>query len=73
MPIVSSRFEVGHQQRDGRRYVVEWHTDSTGKEHRIEYGPMPDGTDYQTIMVNRAALLSDELAQQELEALINGA
>lgn len=69
MAIVSSTYEVGHAQADGRRYVVELHTDSTGKVHRIEYGPMPDGTDYQAIMEARAVQISDQLAEQEAEDL----
>ncbi len=69
MPIVSSIYEVGHAQADGRRYVTELHTDSTGAVHRIEYGPMPDGTDYQTIMEARAAQISESLAEQEAALL----
>lgn len=70
MPIVSSRYEVdAHAQRDGHRYVTEFHTDSTGAVHRIEYGPMADGTDYQAIMEARAVMLGEQLAAQEAEAL----
>lgn len=70
MPITDSRYVPdAHTQRDGRRYVTEYHTDSTGFVHRIEYGPMPDGTDYQAIMEARAVQLSEQLAAQEAEAL----
>lgn len=69
MAIVSSVYEVGHAQRDGKRFVVELHTDSAGKVHRIEYGPMPDGTDYQGIMEARAAVISEQLAAQEADEL----
>lgn len=69
MAIVSSRYEVGHAQANGKRYVVEFHTDSAGTVHRIEYGPMADGTDYQAIMEARAAALGVQLAEQEAEAL----
>ena len=69
MPIVSSTYEVGHAQRDGKRYVTEYHTDSTGFVHRIEYGPMADGTDYQSIMQARAAQIAEQLAQQEADSL----
>lgn len=69
MAIVSSRYVVGHAQADGRCYIEEFHTDSTGAVHRVEYGPMPDGTDYQTIMEARALRISEELAAQEAEQL----
>jgi predicted lipoprotein len=69
MAIVSSTYEVGHAQADGRRYVVELHTDSAGTVHRVEYGPMADGTDYAAIMTARAAQISQQLADQEAESL----
>lgn len=69
MPIVSSTYKVGHAQANGRRYVEEFHTDSNGVVHRVEYGPMPDGTDYQAIMEARAVQIAEQLAQQEAEAL----
>lgn len=67
--IVSSSYTVGHAQADGRRFVVELHTDSAGVVHRVEYGPMPDGTDYQAIMEARAAQIGEQLAAQEAESL----
>lgn len=69
MAVVSSSYSVGHAQADGRRYVVELHTDSTGFVHRVEYGQMADGTDYQAIMEARAVQISEQLAQQEADSL----
>jgi hypothetical protein len=37
VPIVSSTCLVGHLQRDGRRYVIERHTDHLGAVHEREY------------------------------------
>jgi len=53
MPIVSSSYEVGVPQADGRSYVVELHTDSNGDVYRIEYGPVLE-IDYQAVMAERA-------------------
>lgn len=69
MSIVTSTYKVGHAQANGRRYVEEFHTDSTGAVHWLEYGPMPDDTDYQAILTARAAVISEQLAQQEAEDL----
>lgn len=69
MPIVSSTHTVGHAQRDGRRYVVELHTDSTGKVHRVEYGPV-SVVDYVAIRSARAAALADHLAETEFFTLL---
>ena len=69
MAIVSSTYQVGIPQHDGRCYVEEFHTDGAGVVHRVEYGPMADGTDYQAIMVARAVQISEDLAVQEAESL----
>lgn len=73
MPIVSSTHTVGHEQRDGRRYVAERHTDSTGAVFVVEYGPVPV-IDYVAVRDARAAAISDQLAEAEAQALAdNGA
>lgn len=68
MAIVSSAYTLGHPQAGGRRYVVETHTDSAGGVHTREYGPVPDGTDYQAILTARAQALGIELADGEAAA-----
>jgi hypothetical protein len=40
MRVLSSRFEVGHAQADGKCYVHEWHTLDTGEVFEREYGPV---------------------------------
>jgi hypothetical protein len=40
MLVLSSRFEVGVPQRDGRCYVHEWHELDTGEVFEREYGPI---------------------------------
>ena len=68
MAIVSSTYEVGVPQIDGRCYVVELHTDSAGEVRRVEYGPI-GVVDYAAIMAARAAQMSEDLANAEAEAL----
>jgi hypothetical protein len=68
MAIVSSSYVVGIPQSDGRCFVTEFHTDSTGRVHSIEYGPI-GAVDYEAIMVARAVQISESLAEAEAEAL----
>ncbi len=68
MAIVSSTFEVGIPQADGRCYVVELHTDSAGVVRRVEYGPI-GVVDYGAIAAARAVQMSEDLAAQEAGAL----
>lgn len=69
--IVLSTYSVGHAQRDGRRYVIEWHTDSAGEVHRAEY--LADvGTGYDAVMQARAIAISEQLAAQEAEEVLGG-
>lgn len=72
MSIVSSTYQLDtHAQIDGRRYVREFHTDSEGVEHRVEY--LADvGTDYQAVANARASAIAESLAEKEAEAIING-
>jgi hypothetical protein len=68
MAIVSSTYTVGVPQIDGRCYVVELHTDSTGQVHRVEYGPV-GVIDYQAVMQARAAQIGNALADAEAESM----
>lgn len=70
--IVSSLAVAGHPQRDGRSYVAETHLWSTGAVTRIEYGPVPDSTDYQAVADARARALELQAAVAEFEALTGG-
>lgn len=70
MAIVSSVVTPdNHQQIDGRTYVVEIHTDSTGATHRFEY-LAEVGTNYQSVADARALALAEQLAESEFEVLI---
>lgn len=73
MPVASSNHVVGHLQADGRRYVRETHTLTVGAPVVIEYLAAADA-DYVAIRDARAALLNEQLAQQEFETILgNGA
>lgn len=73
MAIVSSTHTVGHAQIDGRRYVVESHTDHLGIVRAVEYLAAV-GTNYVAVRAARAAQLDVQLAEAEASALIqNGA
>lgn len=72
MSIVSSTYTVDdHAQADGRRYVVESHTDSAGGVHRVQYLAVA-GADYQAIANARAVVIADQLAEAEAQAVVNG-
>lgn len=63
--IVNSTFQMGHLQKDGRRYVVERHVDSIGAVHVREYLAGQDA-DHQAIMDSAAVVISDLLGHAEL-------
>jgi hypothetical protein len=71
MSIVSSTHEVGAAQKDGRSYVIEQHTDSTGKVHMRHY-LAPVGTDYVAVRTARAVQIAAELAESEAAEIISG-
>ena len=72
MSIVSSTYAVDeYAQADGRKYVMEAHTDSTGAVHRAQYLAAA-GSDYQAIASARAVVIADALAAAEAEAMTNG-
>jgi hypothetical protein len=72
MPIASSSFSLGPVQKDGRRYVSERHTDSTGEVHAVEY-LASNGAGHAAIMAARALEISDALADDEAVRIANGA
>lgn len=71
MAITSSRFEVGVAQKDGRAYVKEYHSDAIGEVYQREY-LANQGEDYTAKMNFYAAYLTEYLAQQEFETILNG-
>lgn len=72
MSIVSSTYTVdSHAQSDGRKYVMEAHTDSTGVVHRVQY-LAPVGADYQAIADARATAIAAQLAEQEAGEVLSG-
>lgn len=71
MAIVSSTYVVGPAQKDGRRYVTETHTDSIGGKHLRAYLAAV-GADNQAIANARAVLVSEEIAQDEFMAALDG-
>jgi xanthine dehydrogenase iron-sulfur cluster and FAD-binding subunit A len=69
--IVSSSFVLGHEQGDGRRYVIETHTAADGQTFKHEY--LSDGADPAAVMSARAEVLNAQLAEKEaVQAAING-
>lgn len=68
MAIVSSTHTVGHAQQDGRRYVIETHTDSVEGPIVVEYLAAV-GTDYVAVRNARASQIADQLAEAEALAL----
>ena len=61
---------VGHAQKDGRRYVVEVHTDAQGEFSRVEY-LAPIGADYNAIATAREPVLITSLADQEARSAVD--
>lgn len=60
---------VGHAQRDGRRYVLEVHTDGQGEFARVTY-LAPVGADHDAIATAREPVLLASAAEQEAESAI---
>ena len=71
MAIVNSSFAVGVPQHDGRVWVTETHVDSTGQEHQFMYLAAPDH-DHAAVMAARAVALAEQLAQAEIDGVLNG-
>lgn len=70
MPIVSSTF-VSTTQADGSKNVIETHIDQDGTPYIRSYN-ISAVVDVQTIVNNYGVALSEQLAQQEFEAIIGG-
>jgi hypothetical protein len=71
MPIVSSTHTIdAHQQASGARYVVERHTDNTGKVYQIGPWLAPAGFDVAGTVAARAVQIDEQLAEAEAEQVI---
>jgi len=64
--IVQSTYTVGPAQVDGRRYVEERHTDSTGYVHVVGY-LAAIGTDYAAVMAARVPGINKALREAEAD------
>lgn len=71
MPIVTSTHTVSRPQKDGRRYVVEQHTDDLGAVLLVEYLAAADA-DHASIRTARAAQINEALAEAEATELSGG-
>lgn len=71
MPVATASYVVdAHAQRDGKRFVTEYRTLTSGVSlPPLCYGPMADGTDYQAILDARTVQINQQLADEEAEAL----
>lgn len=58
--VIASTYAVGHPQADGRHYVTETHTDSSGGVYVIDY-LAAIGADYDEICRARAAAIDEHL------------
>ena len=64
---MTSTFFVGHEQKDGRRYVTETHALDSGDVKNVEYLASP-GTDYQAVMDARAASILADAIESEAQS-----
>lgn len=71
MPISFSVFILGPVQVDGRRYVLETHTEDTGNVTKVEY-LAGAGTNYQAVMDARVLVLTEPLQDLEARELSGG-
>jgi len=70
MPVASSTYVVdAHAQHDGRSYVTETHTLTTGGQVVLRYLASA-GADYAAIMAARVGQIDAHLAEAELDALL---
>ena len=70
MPIVSNSFTTT-LQADSSNNVTAILVDNSGKTYSKQWNAAP-GVDVQSVIDNYSAALSEQLAQQEFEALIGG-
>src|SRR5574340_624884 len=69
MPIQSSTYTLGAVQKDGKTWVREAHTDSTGAVIYVDYAAAL-ATDYQSVMTARVPQINERLADEEMRAEI---
>ena len=62
--------QVGHAQRDGRKFVLEVHSDAQGEHSRIEYLADPLA-DFNAIAAAREPVLVASLAEQEARSTVD--
>jgi hypothetical protein len=65
------QISIGHSQKDGRRYVLEVHTDAQGEFSRLEY-LAAIGTDYDAVASAREPVLIASLAEAEARETLDG-
>lgn len=65
MSITASTIEEDDVQTDGRRHILEVHTDHTGTRHEFRWMAVA-GQDATAGLAARATWLADYLAQQEI-------
>lgn len=61
--IVSSKFLLEHAQKDGRRFVQEYHTDDKGVVHKEGYYLAAAGADYDAVMRARVPQVEAQIAE----------
>lgn len=69
MSVVSSSYTLGPLEVDGRRYVRETHTLSTGEVIAQSYGPVP-AVDYNAVLTFHATEIADGLAVNEANEVL---
>lgn len=73
MPIVQTVVKPDdYTQRDGSRYVMEYHTDNLGVVWTVGPYLTQPGFDYNARAQQRAQELSNQLAEQEVDGELNG-
>jgi hypothetical protein len=74
MPVVSSSYTIdAHTQANGGHYVMESHTDNTGRVHSYHY-ELPAGqgaTEVEAMMAARVARIDAQLAEAEFEGIVD--
>jgi len=65
MPVTLSQIIEDSEQADGRRWITEEHTASTGQKHRVTY-LCPAGVNAETIMNNRVDNIDQQLIETEI-------
>ena len=66
---MSFTVQVGHAQKDGRKFVLEVHSDAQGEFSRLEYLADP-AADFDAIAAVREPILLESSAQSQLDQAI---